>query len=142
MTTTTTTTIAKVSGHVTCDLALLVGRILLSAMHLVGGYHRFVGLAADTAWYASMGVPLPQYAAPLAGAVMLLSGLLLLVGWQTRFAAFLFGAFILLDAIVVAGALKTAADQYRFLTDMAIVGGCLAFYAAGPGRFSIDGRRH
>ena len=134
---TTTTTQA---GHISHDFALLLGRILLSAMHLVFAFHRFTGLAADTAWYARLGVPLPHIAAPLYGVVMLLSAVLLVLGWRTRFAALVFAALMVLDAVVVAGALKTSADQYRFLLDTAIVGGCLAFYAAGAGRFSIEGR--
>ena len=87
------------AGHITHDLALLLGRLLLATMHLVFAFHRFIGLAADTAWYARLGVPLPHIAAPLYGVVMLLSAVLLVVGWQTRFAALLFAALMVLDAV-------------------------------------------
>ena len=124
----------------THDLALLLGRFMLGALHLIFAFDRFMELQTAVGWYGRLGVPLPHIAAPLAGVVMGLSGLLLVIGWKTRFAALLYAAFILLDACVVRSGLVNANDRTYFLFDLAVAGGCLAFYAAGAGRFSIDGR--
>ena len=127
--------------RLTDELALLAGRLLIGLFHLILALDRFTGLAADTAWYGRLGVPWPQVAAPLAGVVMGLSGLLVVLGWKTRFGALLFASFLALDAIVVHSGLGSSTDRIFFLFDLAVIGGCLVLYASGPGRLSVDGRR-
>ena len=125
---------------ITHDVALLVGRILIAAFMLIGGLHKYQGLTENIAWYGRLGIPWPHYTAPFAAGFEMLTGVLLIVGWKTRAVALLVAAFALLDAVVVHGGLVNGNQQHVFLLDMAAIGGCLALYAAGGGRFSIDGR--
>ena len=128
--------------HITYDIALLIGRIMLAFLMLTGGWWAYQGLPEHTAFYTRSGIPFPQFTAPLSAAFMGLSGLLLVLGWKLRYVVLLVGLFEFLDGVIIWGGLKTASEQVSFIKDIAIVGGCLAFYAAGAGRISIDGRNH
>jgi putative oxidoreductase len=91
-------------------------------------------------------VPLPEVAAAIAVAAELGLGLLLLVGWQTRWVAI---AMALFTAVITpifhnywaVPEAQLMAQKISFFKNYAIVGGLLAFAAFGPGAFSLDGRR-
>jgi putative oxidoreductase len=123
------------------DAALLIGRLLLGGCMLIMGLQNTQLIAEHTAWYGRLGIPFHQLLAPFSIAFEIVAGLLIISGFLTRPAVLLVGGFMALDALVVHGGLRTADDQYKFILDMAVVGGCLAFYAAGAGCYSIDARR-
>ena len=126
--------------HITHDIALLIGRLMVAFLMLILGWWAYQGLTEHTAFYTRTGIPFPQFTAPLSVAFMGLTGLLLVLGWRTRCVILAAGLFMFLDGVIVWGGLRNANEQVAFIKDMAIVGGCLAFYAAGAGRFSIHGQ--
>jgi len=85
---------------------------------------------------------------PLVIAVELLGGLALLVGFQTRIAAFLLAGFT-----VVAGALfhlvpsfgmeglAAQGEMIHFMKNLSITGGLAMVIAFGPGAWALDNRR-
>ena len=122
------------------DIALLTGRCLLGAVMLIAGFNAYQDMSDNIAWYGRLGIPVPQFTAPFAAAFQAMTGLALIVGIKTRLVALLVGAFWALAAIVGHSALLSVNDRNVFLLEMAVIAGCFAFYAAGAGRYSIDGR--
>jgi len=120
---------------------LLVARILLSFMFVMAGFQKFGDLAGTAGYIGSVGLPAGSLLAPLSGALELLAGLAVLVGFQTRIAAWLLAAFC-----VVAGAFfhYVPGDMMQmmiFSKNLTIAGGFLALSVAGAGAWSVDARR-
>ena len=123
----------------TNDPALLVGRILASAIFILGGYGKLMAAAGTTAYFVKTGVPLPEIAYYVAVAVELGGGLLLLAGFQTRVVALVLAVFCVATALLAHMDFADRGQMVNFLKNMAMSGGYLAFMVAGAGRFSVDG---
>ena len=127
----------------TQDGVALLGRVLIAALFIPAGFGKLMGFAGTTGYIASVGLPLPQVGAVIAILVELVLGIALLVGFKTRIAALLIAIFTVAAAIFFHNywampADKAFVNQLMFWKNIAIAGGLLAFFAFGPGRFSID----
>ena len=76
------------------SLAALAGRVLIALVFIPAGFGKFGDIAGTMAYTASGG--LPGVFGLGAGALELLGGLAILVGWQTRWAALGLAGFALL----------------------------------------------
>ena len=130
----------------TRDLAALVGRVLIAVLFIISGYGKIGGFDGTVDCLAGKGMPLPQVAAAIALVVELGGGLLLAVGWKTRWVAaiaiILFtiaASFLFHDFWNMADAARRT-NQVMFLKNIAIIGGLLMVVAFGPGRYSVDKR--
>lgn len=128
------------------DTLALVGRILLAWLFVPAGWSKIAGFAGTAGYIASKGLPMPEVLAAAAIAVELGLGLLLLVGWQTRWAALGLAIFVAVITPIFHNywAMPEAQQMMQkqaFGKNLAIVGGFLAFAAFGAGRFSLDGRK-
>jgi putative oxidoreductase len=128
------------------DAMTLVGRILMALLFVPAGWSKLSGFAGTVGYINSTGFPMPEVAAAIAVVVELGLGLLLLVGWQARWAALGIAVFTFLISFVFHNFWSVPADQVmaqqtNFFKNMAIVGGLLAYAAFGPGGWSVDGRR-
>jgi putative oxidoreductase len=127
-------------------IVLLIARILLSAIFLISGFNKLTHLGTTSTNFADRyHLPAAFALAVVAGLVELLGGLLVLVGFKTRWASLLLAAFTLIAAFIGHRYWSVPADQYanqmaHFMKDIAIVGGFLALFAAGAGAISIDRR--
>ena len=124
----------------------LAGRALLALLFVPAGFAKIAGFAGTAGYIASKGVPLPEVAAAIAIAVELGLGLLLLVGWQTRWAALGTAVFTAVITFIFhnywAGpAEQMMQQQQAFFKNIAIVGGLLLVVAFGAGAWSFDGKR-
>lgn len=124
----------------------LVGRALLALLFIPAGWGKIAGFAGVTGFIASKGVPLPEVAAAIAIAAELGLGLLLLVGWQARWAALGLAIFVAVITPIFHNfwAMPEAQkmlQQQAFFKNMAVVGGLLVVAAFGAGGFSLEGRR-
>jgi putative oxidoreductase len=63
------------------------------------------------------------------------------VGWQTRCAALALAIFCIATALMFHLSFADRNQVLHFEKDLAIAGGLLAFFAFGPGRYSIAGLR-
>ena len=72
--------------------------------------------------------------------VELIGGLALLVGFQTRLAAFLIAGFTLLSAVIFHWDWDNQQQAIAFMKNLAITGGLLMFVQYGAGKFAIDKR--
>ena len=124
----------------------LVGRILLALLFIPAGFSKISGFSGTAGYIASKGVPLPELAAAAAVGVELGLGLLLLIGWQTRWAALGIAFFTVVITFIfhnfwAVPAEQVMAQQQSFFKNIAVVGGLLAVAAWGAGAWSVDGNR-
>jgi putative oxidoreductase len=124
----------------------LIGRILIALLFVPAGWGKLVGFAGTVGYIASKGVPLPEVCAAIAVAAELGLCLLLLVGWQARWAALGLALFTVVITFIfhnfwAVPEAQMAAQRMNFFKNMAISGGLFAFAAFGAGGWSLDGRR-
>jgi putative oxidoreductase len=130
----------------TQGITVLIARVLLALMFLIGGISKFTGLDGTAGYIASVGLPAPQLLAVGAGLVEVIGAVLLIVGWQARWAALALAAFTLLASVLFHNYWAMPADQQMmqqlmFMKNLAITGGLLAIFAYGAGSLSLDQRR-
>jgi putative oxidoreductase len=121
------------------NAAGLVGRIMLAAIFLQSGWDKIWGYAGTAKYMATGGVP--EVLLPLVIVVELIGGLLVLVGWQTRIAALLLAGFTILAALLFHSNFAAQGQMVHFMKNIAITGGFLVLAMAGPGAWSVEGRR-
>jgi putative oxidoreductase len=143
MATTTFNAAATNTPNAAQDTLSLVGRVLLALLFVPAGFSKLMGFAGTVGYISSVGAPLPQVAAVIAIIVELGLGLMLLVGFKTRFAAVVLAIFTVVASVLFHNYWSMPADkafvnQLMFFKNIAVTGGLLAFVAFGAGRFSID----
>ena len=126
-------------------LSALIGRILLALMFLGAGISKFGGLEGTAGYIASAGLPLPKLLAIATATLEVVAALMLIIGWQARWAALPLAAFTLLATLLFHNYWAMPAEQQftqqlMFMKNMAIVGGLLVLFAFGPGALSLDKR--
>ena len=122
------------------------GRILLALIFVISGFGKITGFEGAVGYIASKGLPLPQLGAILAIVIELGAGLLLLVGWQTRWAATALFLFLVPTTLLFHDFWSYTGSQERmqqihFMKNLAIMGGMLYAMAFGGGALSIDNRQ-
>ena len=122
-----------------------IGRALIALLFIPAGYAKIGGFAGTVGYIASKGVPLPEVAAALAIGAELGLGLLLLIGWQARWAALGLAVFTFVITFIFHNfwampPAQVMQQQQAFFKNMAVVGGLLAIVAWGAGGWSLDGR--
>ncbi|RYF68778.1 MAG: DoxX family protein [Comamonadaceae bacterium] len=140
------TTVPNATTNAAQDTMALIGRALIALLFIPAGWGKIAGFAGTAGYIASKGIPLPEVCAALAIVAELGLGILLLVGWQTRWAALGLAVFtaVITPMFHNFWAMPEAQQMMQkqsFFKNFAVVGGLLAFAAFGPGRLSIDGRR-
>jgi putative oxidoreductase len=114
------------------------GRILLSVLFLLSGLAKIGAYAGTAGYMSSFGVPAALL--PVVIATEVLGALAIIVGWQTRAAAFLLVGFSLLSAVIFHTHFSDQIQMIMFLKDVSIAGGFLLLVAQGSGPLSIDRR--
>ena len=127
-------------------IPVLVARILMAMMFLGAGIEKFTDLEGTAAYIASAGLPMPKLLAIGAAVVEVLGSLLLIVGWQARWAALALAGFTVLASLFFHDFWSLPKDQQMtqmlmFMKNMAATGGLLMVFAFGAGTISLDGRR-
>jgi putative oxidoreductase len=128
------------------DTLALIGRIVLAWFFVPAGWGKIAGFAGTVGYATSAGLPMPQVGVAIALAIELIGGLMLLVGFKTRWAALALALFCVVAAFFFHNywALPEAQQmmqQLNFTKNLAIAAGLLGFAAFGAGRWSIDGRK-
>ena len=124
-------------------MVLVVSRALLSAVFLVAGVRKILIWGPQVAYFTKLGFPAPEFFTVLAIVIELGAGLALLVGWKTRWAAWLLALFVLIAALMAHrfwqfDAAQQANQMNHFLKNLAIIGGLMFVAAFGPGPASVD----
>jgi putative oxidoreductase len=124
----------------------LCGRVLLALIFLQSGYGKITGFEGTVGYIAASGMPLPQVAAIGAILVELGGGILLIVGWQTRWAATALFLFLIPTTLIfhnfwAADAAHVQNQTINFMKNLCIMGGMLYVMAFGAGPLSVDNRK-
>ncbi|OJU49894.1 MAG: hypothetical protein BGO03_08835 [Mesorhizobium sp. 61-13] len=129
------------------NVALLLSRILLAVLFIPAGFQTLGNIGGSTAYFGGLGLPAPAIMAWGVGLFELISGLLILIGLQTRVASLALALFCLSAAFLGhygQGAGEPALafmHQQMLMKDIAVAGGFLALAVVGAGAFSADSRR-
>lgn len=127
--------------------ALLAGRILLSILYITSGWGKITGYAGTAGYMDAMGVP--SILLPLVILTELGGGLLILVGYQTRIAAFLLAGFTLIAGYLFhykgmtgqpGQEMMDMMNWLAFMKNITIAGGFLALVGSGAGALSVDAK--
>lgn len=121
----------------------LIARILMGAIFLVSGVRKAMGYAATVGYFTKLGFPAPELFTIIAIIIEIGGSILLIIGWRTRWVAWLFALFVLIAAFAAHrfwefDAAQMTNQMNHFLKNLAIIGGLLMVACFGPGRASVD----
>jgi putative oxidoreductase len=126
---------------------ILLARLALSVLFLWSGVMKLLGYAGFIAYLQHKGVPFVSVAAPIATAVEVIGGLLLVLGYRTRPLAIFMALYTVATAILghdfwnVTDATLQRDMLIHFWKNIGIAGGFLLLFVTGAGRASVDGAR-
>ena len=127
---------SETNTAITCDLAKLIGRVLMALMFISFGWSKIGGYEATQGYMASVGVP--GWLLPLVILAELGGGLAILFGFLTRWAALGLAVFCLLTAWLFHYHPADQGQMINFFKNVTIAGGFIYVACAGAGRFSLD----
>lgn len=128
-------------------MTLLLGRILLAAIFLRAGFHKIFTLPATAATIAAHGLPASPLLALGATVIELGGGILLVIGWQARWAALVLFFYTLMLAVIfhpfwAVPTAQAGTQASFFFGHLSMMGGMLFVFTFGPGPASLDNIRH
>jgi putative oxidoreductase len=120
----------------------LAGRVLITAIFLISGYHKIIGFSAVSGMMAKMGMPMADVL--LVGAIVceIGGGLMVLLGWNACLGALLLIIFTLPATLIFHNFWAVDPAQFQnqfnhFMKNLAIIGGLLYIMAMGSGPYSV-----
>jgi putative oxidoreductase len=127
------------------NAAALVGRILVALIFVISGVTKIGGFEGVVGYIASKGLPMPQVAAALTVALEVGGGVLLIIGWQTRWVALLYFIWLIPVTLVFhkfwgIDAAQVQNQFINFMKNVSIMGAMCLLMGFGPGRYSLDRR--
>jgi putative oxidoreductase len=123
------------------DVMLLIARVFYSSLFILYGYFKLTGYGGTVTYMAGKGLVPGDLFAVLAVVFELGGGLLMLVGYQTRWVALALAVYVLIASLIAHTHWADANQLSHFFKNMAIIGGSLAFFVSGAGAYSLDGRK-
>ena len=123
----------------------LIARLFISAIFVQGALGKIMGWSGQAAYMHSHNLPGPLIPAMLGIALVIEAAgvLCLIVGWQTRAAAFIMCLYlgvvsVLLHNFWAAQGIAAGGMQTQFLKNVGIMGGLLMIASHGPGKWAVD----
>ena len=116
-------------------VAFLIGRIIVGLYYISSGIRHFTHLNMMAGYAGSKGVPLPKLAVPGSGALLVIGGLSLLLGYQpvigiAAVVLFLIGVSPMMHNFwAVQDPMQKMAEMVNFTKNMALLGSALMFLA-------------
>lgn len=122
---------------------LLTGRILLALIFLLQGIGKIGAFAGTAGYMAKYGMPMVEVLLVGTIVVEVVGGLMLVVGWNARWAALALFLFVLAASLIFHPFWAVPPEQVtmqtiHFQKNLAIMGGLLFVVFCGPGRLSLD----
>ena len=133
-----------------CNLAKqfapIIGRVLLALIFVLSGFNKIGGFAGTADYMAGKGLPMVEVLLVLTIIIELGGGLLIMLGWQARWAAaaiflFLIPVTLIFHNYWAVDAAQQQMQMIQFMKNLSIMGGMLLIVAFGPGPYSL-GRAH
>lgn len=115
---------------------MLAGRLLIAALFVVSGIWKITHFSTTTAYFVKIGMPVGEAASVLAIIIELGGGILLAIGWRTRWVAYFLAAFVLVATGLghrfwEVDPARFFGEMNNFLKNLAIVGGLLILASRG-----------
>jgi putative oxidoreductase len=140
--------LSRADGFATssADILILLGRILLAWVFVGVAYGAMMNLAGSVSYFTSLKLPAPALFAYTALVLEIVISVAMILGIGTRYAAILAFAFVVIATAIGHRYWEYPAGppqigQYNnFLKNISILGGALAIFVTGAGRFSLDRR--
>ena len=117
---------------------LLASRVLMSFIFIMASYGSVLAPAGRAGYMASVGMP--GFLAWRSAAFELGAALCVLVGFQTRYAAWGLAAFCVATAVLFHMKPDDMMQMIMFNKNLAIAGGFLALSVTGAGDLSLDAK--
>ncbi|MEZ0237973.1 MAG: DoxX family protein [Methylophilaceae bacterium] len=117
----------------------LIGRILLALIFIISGVGKLADPAGTAGFMESMGVPGILVWPTLA--LEILGGIALVIGFQTRIAAFALAVFSIAAAVIFHHNFADQMQMILFLKNLSIAGGLLLLSASGALALGVDCRK-
>jgi putative oxidoreductase len=123
-----------------------IGRLMMALIFLVSGWGKINGFEATAVTMTGRGMPMAQILLAGAIAIEIVAGVLLVIGWKTRAAAFALLIFLVPATLYFHNYWSFPPDQVRnqrnhFMKNVAIGGGLIFIMGMGAGPLSLDNRR-
>lgn len=118
------------------NASTLVSRSMIAIIFIVAGAGKITGYAGTQGYMESLGVP--GLLLPLVIAVEILGGIAIILGYQTKIAAFLLAGFTLLSAIIFHSDFSQQMEMILFMKNIAITGAFLLLFVHGPGQWALN----
>ena len=124
----------------------LVGRILMALIFLMSAYGKITEFGPTAAAMAGKGMPMTEVLLACAIALELVGATLLVIGWQTRWAALALIVFLVPATLYFHNYWSYPAEEVRnqrnhFMKNVTILGGLIFVMGMGAGALSADNRR-
>jgi putative oxidoreductase len=123
-----------------CQLAKqygpLLARVMLAHIFILSGFGKISGFAGTAGYIASKGLPMADVLTVLTIVIELGGGLLILVGWQARWAATAIFLFII-PVTLIFHPFWVQGESISFMKNLAIMGGMMMIIAYGSGPYSL-----
>jgi putative oxidoreductase len=122
------------------DVGLLMLRLYLGLRLASGALRRFIEderLDEFGSLVQEAGIPSPRLVASVAFLIQLVAGLLLIIGWKTKWAALLLAPVLLFSVFL----LRYYPVLHPGMPPLAALIICMVFIFVSPGRFSLEYKR-
>lgn len=123
----------------------LLARIMIAAIFILAGIGKATAFAGTAAAIQSKGLPVPQVLAGLTIALEIGGGLLIVIGFFTRWIALLFAIFCVATAVLfhqfwgtLPDGVNASSERIQFLKNIALAGGFLMLAHFGAGPLAVD----
>ena len=116
----------------------ILGRIFLATIFLINGVGKIFYYEGTIQYMENFDVP-GNLIIP-AIIVEILFPILLIIGYQTKFSAFILSLFTLTLAVIFHTDFSDQMQLISFLKNIAIAGGFLIIFVRGAGKYSIDNK--
>lgn len=115
----------------------LIGRILLSVIFIIAGAKKIFGFAGTAGYMASKGLPMTEVLLVMTIIIELGGGLMILLGWQARWAATAIFLFLIPVTLIFHPAWADPGEFNAFFKNLAIMGGMMYIMVYGSGPLSL-----
>jgi putative oxidoreductase len=140
--------LAKIGGSMhegtkMCSFCLLLGRICLSALFIMAGIGKFLDYDQTTQYMVAKGFTMVPLFLVVSGAIEIIGGLSLLLGYRIRYGALLLILFMIPTTLLFSAfwsyeGLEARLQFIQFLKNVSVIGGLLYVLSVGAGKFSFD----
>jgi putative oxidoreductase len=125
--------------HTLAEATDLLGRTLLASLFVIEGWNKVQAYAPSFTYMEKFGVP--GQLLPLVIALEIGAGLMLVLGWKTRWAGLALAIFCVATALMFHWKPGDRAQLLQLEKNLALAGALLLFAARGAGAWALDSRR-